>query len=529
MNGCFQIMIKEQETALKLVPPTNNGEPISVGELLEYLHASKIENVDIKRLNAVVSTLKEPQVVSLVSQKISPVNETLVVRISQDNMEAVARFYPPSTGGARMDKDDIVSCLKLKNIQYGIDDNKIEEFLKRRQYCTDIVLAEGKPPVHGTDGRIEYFFNTDLNTRPKRNEDGSVDFFHLNTINHCKEGELLARMIPADPGESGMNLLGEAIKPRDVKKAALKYGKNITISEDKTEIYSKVNGHVSLVEDKVFVSDVFEVENVGPATGNIESEGSVQVNGNVQTGFSIRAKGNVHVQGVVEGANIVAGGDIIIDRGMNGMGRGRLNSGGCIITKFLENAVAYSEDYVEANSILHSTVTAKTEVNVDGKKGFIMGGFVRATNKITCRTLGSTMGADTNVEVGVDPEMKIQHQKLQDEMLAIQKIVQKNRPILANATQKMKKGEKLDEAQMKYIQSLALETQKKQKKYAELQAEYAGLESILERKEDACVCVRDSAYAGVKITISEATLVVKNTLQYCRLVNDQGEVRVTAL
>lgn len=529
MNGCFQLMIKEQETALKLVPPTNNGEPISIGELLEYLHARKIENFDMKSLNAVVSSLKEPQVFSLISQRISPVNETFVIRISPDNMEAVARFYPPSTGGVRMNKEDIVSYLNLKNIQYGIDDGNIEKFLKRRQYCTDIVLAKGKPPVHGKDGRIDYFFNTDLNTRPKRNEDGSVDFFHLNTINHCKAGELLARMIPADPGESGTNLSGEVIKPRDVKKAALKYGKNITISEDKTEIYSKVNGHVSLVDDKVFVSDVFEVENVGPATGNIESEGSVLVNGNVQTGFSIRAKGNVHVQGVVEGASIVAGGDIIIDRGMNGMGRGRLNSGGCIITKFLENAVAYSDDYVEANSILHSTVTAKTEVNVDGKKGFIMGGFVRATNKITCRTLGSAMGVDTYVEVGVDPELKTQHQKLQDEMLEIQKIVQKNRPILTNAAQKMRKGEKLDDAKMQYIQSLAMETQKKQKKYMELQAEYAGLESILERREDACICVKDAAYAGVKVTISEATLVVKNTLQYCRLVNDQGDVRVAAL
>lgn len=529
MNGCFQLMIKEKETALKLVPPTNDGEPIAISELLEYLRARQIENFDVKGLNAVVSTLREQQVFSLFPERISPVNESFMVRISPDNMEAVARFYPPSTGGTRMDKEEIIDSLRLKKIVYGIEEEAIEKFLQHRQYCTDIVLARGKAPVHGTDGKIEYFFNTDLNTRPKRNEDGSVDFFHLNTINHCKQGELLARMIPADMGESGTNLLGEVIKPRDVKKVSLKYGKNIAISEDKTEIYSQVNGHVSLVEDKVFVSDVFEVENVGPATGNIESEGSVLVNGNVQTGFSIRAKGNVHVHGVVEGASIVAGGDIVIDRGMNGMGRGRLQAGGCIITKFLENAVAYSEDYVEANSILHSTVTAKTEINVDGKKGFIMGGFVRAINKVTCRTLGSPMGADTYVEVGVDPEIKARHQKLQEEILSIQQVIQKNRPILANAAQKMKSGMQLEDAQMRYIQSLALETKKKQKRYAEVQAEYAGLESVLEHKENACVCVKDSLYAGTKVTISEAALVVKNTLQYCRLVKDQGDVRVTAL
>ena len=529
MNGCFQIMITERETALKLLPPTNDGEPIAIGELLEYLRARKIENFDLKGLNTVVSTLKEQQVFSLIPKRISPINETLLIHISPDNMEAVARFYPPSTGGVRMDKEEIISNLQLKNIKYGIDEESIEKFLKRRQYCTDIVLAKGKPPVHGTDGRIEYFFNTDLNTRPKRNEDGSVDFFHLNTINHCKQGELLARMFPPDMGENGTNLLGEMIKPREVKKVSLKYGKNITISEDRTELFSQVNGHVALVEDSVFVSDVFEVENVGPATGNIESEGSVLVNGNVQTGFSIRAKGNVHVHGVVEGASIIAGGDIIIDRGMNGMGKGKIQAGGCIITKFLENAVAYSENYVEANSILHSTVTAKTEVNVDGKKGFIMGGFVRAINKITCRTLGSTMGADTYVEVGVDPEIKARHQKLQEEMLSIQQSIQKTRPILTTAAQKMKKGEKLEDAQMRYIQSLAMETKKKQRRYAEAQAEFAGLEAILEHKENACICAKDAIYAGTKVTISEASLVVKNTLQYCRLVKDQGDVRVTAL
>ena len=158
-----------------------------------------------------------------------------------------------------------------------------------------------------------------------------------------------------------------------------------------------------------------------------------------------------------------------------------------------------------------------------------MGGFVRAINKITCRTLGSTMGADTYVEVGVDPEIKARHQKLQEEMLSIQQSIQKTRPILTTAAQKMKKGEKLEDAQMRYIQSLAMETKKKQRRYAEAQAEFAGLEAILEHKENACICAKDAIYAGTKVTISEASLVVKNTLQYCRLVKDQGEVRVTAL
>lgn len=73
-----------------------------------------------------------------------------------------------------------------------------------------------------------------------------------------------------------------------------------------------MNGHVALVQDKVFVSDVLEVENVDTSTGDIEYEGSVLVNGNVLTNFSIKAQGHVEIRGVVEGARIEAGGDIII-------------------------------------------------------------------------------------------------------------------------------------------------------------------------------------------------------------------------
>ena len=77
----------------------------------------------------------------------------------------------------------------------GIDEAAVEAYLAKRNYCEDIVIARGKEPVQGKDARIEYFFNTDLSAKPKRNEDGTVDFFHLDTINHCKEGDVLAKRL----------------------------------------------------------------------------------------------------------------------------------------------------------------------------------------------------------------------------------------------------------------------------------------------------------------------------------------------
>ena len=103
---------------------------------------------------------------------------------------------------------------------------------------------------------------------------------------------MLAQLIPEDPGEPGMNVFGVQIKPRAVKRAVLKFGHNIALSEDRMSITSQVDGHVMLVGDKVFVSNIYEVENVDNSTGNIDFEGSVQVNGNVCSGFAVSARGN---------------------------------------------------------------------------------------------------------------------------------------------------------------------------------------------------------------------------------------------
>ena len=62
---------------------------------------------------------------------------------------------------------------------------------------------------HDKDGRIEYFFNTSLNTRPKRNEDGTVDYHNLNTVSMVKQGQKLAQLIAPDLGESGRDVYGK--------------------------------------------------------------------------------------------------------------------------------------------------------------------------------------------------------------------------------------------------------------------------------------------------------------------------------
>lgn len=528
MNGYFQLVVNERGTGLCIYPPAEGGQFLDINEVSNYLQRKNI-TFDITAVNSAIRNAVKPTVIMLSNQQVYPEPEMFDVKITPDAMQAIARFYAPSVGAPMLEKANIINDLKQQKITIGIDEAAIDAFLAHREYCKDFVIANGKMPRQGTDAAIEYFFNTDLKVRPTLKEDGSVDFFNLNTINHCKEGDILARLIKEDPGENGINVLGNVIRPREVKKSYLEFSNHITLSPDRTVLTSQVNGHVCLVEGKVFVSNEYQVENVDNSTGNIEYEGSVLVTGNVCSNFSVIAHGDVEVRGVVEGAYIEADGNIVIARGMNGMSRGKLKAGGNIIAKFIENATVEAGGYVETEAILHSNVSARTEVNVLSHKGFITGGKVVATNAINVKNLGSSMGADTVIEIGVDPAIKEKLTSLQKEIMEIHKVLQQIEPILTTTSQKLAKGEKLAPDRIKYVQTLMIANKQKKERLQICNAQIEEYQGLLEANKNASVKVSGEVYGGTKIIISDCSMTVKDTMKYCRFVREQGEVKMTAL
>ena len=528
MNGYFQIDTTPQGTLLKLFPPVGAGAPCDLNEVKQYLMRMGI-GFDNMAINVLANSGQQEGQIVINNQYYPPINETLILKLAGDHMTVAARFYPPSSTGQCLGEDDIVNYLNMNRVVHGIDRDAIKAFLNNREYCKDLIVARGTEPGLGQNAWVEYFFETDRKARPTLNEDGSVDFFHLNNINHVHKGDVLAVLHPEVQGTPGMTVLGESQAATVVKRGVLHYGRNIELSEDKLTIRSMVDGHVSLYDEKVFVSDVYEVEDVDASTGDIEYSGNVQINGNVRTNFSVKAGGDVIVKGVVEGAFIEAEGNITIAAGMNGMSRGTLKAGGNIVTKFIENATVTAGGYVETESILHSTVSAMTEVNVVGKKGFITGGRVSATNAVNVKTLGSDMGADTVIELGVDPSVKTRYQELKTSMVQLDKSIKQMRPVVEAARKKQESGLPILPEQMKHIKMLKEQLKEQEKMFDEQIKEMNELEELMEGDSGAHVTATGDVYAGTRITISGATMVVKETIRYCRLVKEGGDVRLRSL
>ena len=526
-NQYFQLEFRETIACLHIYPPLDGGKILSISEVTEYLASKKLDKYDLKELNIAITNTEEESVIYVGEGMSVSEPETMNVRISLDKMKVTCRFYAPSLkDGKLMSAEDIINSLAFRKVKFGLDQNVIADFLANRQYCTDYMMAVGVQPIHGRDAKIEYFFNTNKNLQPKRNEDGSVDYKELNTISHIKKGDLLARLIKEDPGVSGKNVFGEEIKPRTVRTEKLEFGNNISINEDRTELYSEVTGHANFLNGKVFVSNVFQVPvDVDNSVGNIDYDGSVEIKGNIKTGFTVRATGDIIIEGVVENAFVEAGGQIIVKRGIHGMHKGTLKAATNVMAKYIENANIIAGGFVEAEAILNSDVSTIGEVRVHGRKGLINGGTIRAGKSIEADYVGTEMGTFTTLEVGVDPTKKTRYLELNKEVAKISKELNDMKVIIDNYATMLKKGEMLPKDKLMYVQTLALKYKEKKALIEPLREEMRFIHMEMMASDRAYIAVTKTTYPGVTLNISDLSYNIKDKMNYCKFKKVNGAIQ----
>lgn len=524
--GYFQLKNGFDGTYLVLYPGEDGSAPL-FSDADEYLKSLHIEYDKISLMKEIANFNAAKQVRLNTTVRSSAEREMLFVYISSDRKKAFGKFFPPSAGGELLSGDDIISDMVHAGVKYGVVQQNIDSFLSDRQYCKEYVLAEALLPVEGSGAEITYHFNTSLSQKPKLNPDGTVDFHQLDNISAIQAGDCLATLKPAVFGKPGIDVTGKAIAPLKVQVKRLKSGRNLELSEDGLKMYSKVSGHATLIDGTVFVSDTFEVkDNVDTSTGDIEYDGNVLIHGNVLTGFSVHAKGDVMVDGVVEGAEIVAGGQIVLKCGIQGMGRGKLVAGGNIISKFIENAEVNSGGFITTEAILHSKVTAKGEIEVNGRKGFVTGGEIRSGSGVSVNTAGSTMGTTTVIEIGTDPALMEEYHQIDKSIPALEKECEKCEQILALFLKKIKAGDKLDAEKMLQMKTAKETREQLQMKIQESLERMEQLKAEAGADSEGCLRVKGVIYPGCKVILYNVTYYVRSEMKYCRLIKSQADVKM---
>jgi len=417
-DGLYYIHRFGTDIVLKVLLPEGEGHPVNASEILADLKRPDTNSIDENKIKKLAETGTDGEYQVIGSFNHVPSSDAVfVIDVAKDEMSATATVNPPEMGGADVSPEQIRAALKSQGVCAGISDELIDELVDTSIYNEPFVVAAAVQPTNGKDAYIKYEFETDrTKLKVKEAANGQVDFKELNLIQNVVAGQPLARKIPAERGKAGKTIFGKYLEATNGKDIAMPLGKNVKVAEDGVTILADTNGQVLLVNDKITVEPIMEVDGVNIKTGNITFLGTVIVKGAVEDGFNIKASGNIEISGTVGKSCLEADGDIIVSQGVIGRDEGKIKCGGTLWAKFIQNTTVISEgNIIVTDSIMNSDVSAQKRIILTGKRAQITGGHLFATESIVAKTIGSDGGGtETVLEVGFDPKAKHRLEELQD-------------------------------------------------------------------------------------------------------------------
>ncbi|MCR4937820.1 MAG: FapA family protein [Lachnospiraceae bacterium] len=302
------------------------------------------------------------------------------------------------------------NLLAIYGISYGLCTGMLE--VQDLKVGVEYEAARGEEPLEGSDGYYEYFTEL-MNSKPKVNADGSIDYRAQREFSSVKEGDKVAYYHEAVIGRNGYCVSGIAIPGyfgKDIPNLAVtgihleKDGK--TYTAEKAGFLTGDGKHLSIIEMMVIDG------NLDYLKGNIKFDGSVHVTGSVLENCVLEASGDVIIDGSVEEARIKSGRNVIIKKGMNGNKKGIVEAGNNVTVAFIEHSTVVAGNDIETGYILNSMAFCKGNIKVSGRHSVICGGKARAGKVIQASEVGSESGVRTELELSVKDEYSKKYQDI---------------------------------------------------------------------------------------------------------------------
>ena len=375
------------------------GYPVNqLSEVLLSHPEIEVQNFIVLR-NALNTAPHPPDRIGILKDKVC-------IEMVNNDLQAYIIYNLPKEELILSKREELVrltmSKLNEKGIITGINKAMfLEELLTGKSY----LIAQGIPPINGNDSIIKMYLLE--NSSPEIHEDGKVDFYELKLINRVKAGDWLGDRIAATDGIPGTSVKGAPIKALNGKTLPLSYDKStvMEITENQTTtLYSRVNGAVNYIDNKISVSNHLEIDgDVDFKTGNIKFDGYVTIKGTVTDGFFVQATKDIEINSVLGLGNVKGilstKGSIFIKGGVASKGSVEIKAEKNVFTKFLDNTILTCNGTAHIGFYCINSIVNAGEVIVEASNGKIIGGNITAKIRVVSPTIGSEIEKKTIVEV----------------------------------------------------------------------------------------------------------------------------------
>jgi len=401
--------------------------------------------------------------------------------------------YHVATGRAAVDRVDKFLCL------LGSHELLEEEF----------VVAEGKAPVEGED---EEFILDEAYANREQNWllDAPVNYYKFSAIVTVEAETVIGRIPPRVPSESGIDVLGNEIRPlREPQPMEL----DATVqrsSKDGGQIVANISGRVAIDKNRLTIREALIIQgDVNFETCNINSRVDVDVKGSMLDRFEVNLGGTITVHGVIEAANVTAKSDIFVCGGIMGRHSGLVLACGEVVARFAHEADLVADGPIK----IHSELTAcrvQTEDSLIAEHASVIGGYVFAREGVTIGTLGSDAYVPTHVIVGFHPRVLREATKFSTTLHRQRKELARQRRVMEAPSSDEKR---LNEEQLKECADLHVKSASLEFEIDDVESKRLQLLADARAQNSPAVRVLGEVYPGTTISIGWHRTTIKRELK----------------
>lgn len=406
----------------------------------------------------------------------------IFVRVSKDKMRATVRIVSHTPKHKPFNAADIIKAAEEKGIVFGLDRAAIDKIVGEQLLNKEAVIARGRLPEKGADGRIEHIF----------------DFNGFDEIN-VNAGDEICRIVLPKEGKSGMDVLGGVIPTENGKPVSIENGEYTVFSEDGRSLIAAEPGRL-LYRSGIYsiINELVIRESVTASTGILSFTGSIVIKGDVGSKAVIKAGKSVTVKGSVDGAVIEAGGDVTIEKKVYETVI-TAESGNIIGTDFNASVLTAGKS-ITASSITNCKSKAVESINCTAGQGNICGGVVYCLGEVFCETMGSRMHEPTQVILGDCSSFISERQDILRNIALIDEELEKLDEKIAGITEG-KNPDELSLTDSNFLKAAVKVKTEKAEEQIPLKERLGEVEDIIRISAKASLETKTMLYAGVLLAI----------------------------
>lgn len=148
---------------------------------------------------------------------------------------------------------------------------------------------------------------------------------------------------------------------------------------------------------------------------------------------------------------------------------------------------------------------------------------------IHATTLGSTMGASTEVEIISDRDLSKRVNYLRDKIEEMEDQLEQIDKVAETVKRQMAANQEVLPEQLQYIKKAAASKPVLVKELHEMKYEKESILIRIEKNKNAGIRVEDTVYSGVKVLVKDAVKMIHDQVSHCKFVRDGADVLTKGL